>query len=300
MQSDVTQGGDPVYFSEAGSEEAVNARIGPDTDERLKEVMSAVVRHLHALVKEVEPTNEEWMTAIEFLTRTGQMCSDWRQEYILLSDVLGVSMLVDAINNRKPSGATETTVLGPFHVSNAPRYDNGANICLDGKGEALLVRGMVKDTQGRPIKGAMLDVWQANEDGFYDVQQPGEQPSMNLRGVFTTDENGNYWFRSVKPRFYPIPDDGPVGRLLGALGRHPYRPAHIHFIVGAAGFEPITTHIFTPDCPYLGTDAVFGVKKELIAGFREVTNPERARELGFPDPFHEVVCDFVLAAQEVK
>lgn len=295
MHGAPTQSEEPIYFTEAGSEEAVISRIGSDTDARLKEIMSAVVRHLHALVKEVEPTNEEWMAAIQALTETGQMCSEWRQEYILLSDVLGVSMLVDAINNRKPSGATETTVLGPFHVSNAPRYENGENICLDGKGEALLVKGRVTDTEGRPIRNALLDVWQANEDGFYDVQQPGVQPSMNLRGIFKTDEDGNYWFRSVKPRFYSIPDDGTVGKLLAALGRHPFRPAHIHFIVGADGYEPITTHIFTPDCPYLGTDAVFGVKKELIADFREVSDPERASELGFPDTFHEVVCDFVLA-----
>ena len=295
MSRQQVQADKPIYFTEAGSEEAVISRMGKGTDERLREVMSALVRHLHALVKEVEPTNEEWMAAIQFLTKTGQMCSDWRQEYILLSDVLGVSMLVDAINNRKPSGATETTVLGPFHVSNAPRYENGTNICLDGKGEPLLVSGRVTDTDGNPVAGALLDVWQANDEGFYDVQQPNEQPSMNLRGIFKTDDEGRYWFRSVKPRFYAIPDDGPVGQMLAALGRHPYRPAHIHFIVGADGFEPITTHIFTPDCPYLATDAVFGVKKELIANFRQVSDSDRAKALGFTNPFHEVICDFVLA-----
>ena len=163
------------------------------------------------------------------------MCTDWRQEFILLSDTLGVSMLVETINNRKPSGATETTVLGPFYISDAPRYPNGANICLDGKGEPLVVRGRVTDIDGKPIKGALLDVWQANEEGFYDVQQKGIQPDMNLRGVFETDADGRYWFRSVKPQFYPIPDDGTVGKMLKAMGRHPFRPAHIHFIVGAHG-----------------------------------------------------------------
>jgi catechol 1,2-dioxygenase len=272
------------YFTEADSADVVIARMKDAKDARFQTVMASAIRHLHAFVKEVEPTTAEWMEALLFLTRTGQICNEWRQEYILLSDVLGVSMLVDAINNRKPSGATETTVLGPFHVSDAPRYSHGANICLDGKGEPLVVSGRVTDTDGKPIAGGMLDVWQANEDGFYDVQQKGIQPDMNLRGIFETDADGRYWFRSVRPRYYPIPDDGPVGQLLATMGRHPFRPAHIHFIVGQTGYEPITTHFFTPDCPYLNSDAVFGVN-----------DPARAEELGFSNPFWAVTCDFVLA-----
>ena len=283
------------YFTEANSADVVVARNANAESERLKTVMASATRHLHAFIKEVEPTNAEWMAAIEFLTRTGQICSDWRQEWILFSDILGASMLVDAINNRKPSGATETTVLGPFHVSDAPRYPNGANICLDGKGEPMLVTGRVTDTDGRPIAGALLDVWQANDEGFYDVQQKGVQPDMNLRGVFTTEADGSFWFGSVKPRFYPIPDDGPVGQLLRRLGRHPNRPAHIHFIVGADGYEPITTHLFTPDCPYLQSDAVFGVKQSLIADFLTIDDPAKAAELGFANPFVTVHWDFVLA-----
>lgn len=288
------------YFSEESSADVVIDRIAAATDPRLKQIMASAIRHLHAFVKEVEPTQEEWGKAIDFLTETVQICNEWRQEYILLSDILGVSMLVDAINNRKPSGATETTVLGPFHVADAPRYQHGANICLDGKGEPLLVQGRVTDTEGKPISGALLDVWQANDEGFYDVQQKGVQPEMNLRGIFETDADGRYWFRSVRPKFYPIPDDGPVGKLLRQMGRHPYRPAHIHFIVGAAGFEPITTHIFTPDCPYLHSDAVFGVKEDLIADFREVDDADRAAELGFGNPFEAVNCDFVLVTPEQK
>jgi protocatechuate 3,4-dioxygenase beta subunit len=285
-----------VYFSEENSEEAVIARMDKSKVEpRLYEVMVALVKHLHAFVKEVEPTNEEWMQGIRFLTKTGQMCTDWRQEFILLSDTLGVSMLVETINNRKPSGATETTVLGPFYVSDAPRYPNGANICLDGKGEPLLVRGRVTDLEGRPIKGALLDVWQANDEGFYDVQQKGQQPDMNLRGVFTTEADGSYWFKSAKPRFYPIPDDGTVGKMLKALGRHPFRPAHIHFIVGAEGYRPITTHVFDPDDPYLSSDAVFGVKESLIVDFRKVEDQAEIARNGFPGPYWETVCDFVLA-----
>ena len=213
--------------------------------------MSVLVKHLHAAVKEIEPTHEEWFAAIRFLTETGQMCTDWRQEYILLSDILGVSMLVDAINHRRPSGATPNTILGPFYVANAPEYPNGTNICLDGKGEPMVVEGRVTDIEGNPIPNAKLEVWQTNDDGFYDVQQKGVQPDSNLRGVFTSDAEGRYWFKSVKPRHYPIPSDGPVGKLLGAMGRHPNRAAHLHFIVTAPGFDPVITHIFTPDCPYL-------------------------------------------------
>ncbi len=280
------------YFDEERSVEGVLARIQPSCDPRLRTVMSSIVHHLHAVVKEVEPTQEEWLAAIDFLTRTGQICSDWRQEYILLSDILGVSMLVDAINNRKPSGATATTVLGPFHVAGAPRRAHGETICLDGKGEPLVVRGRVTDTDGNPVPGAQLDVWQTNDDGFYDVQQKDVQPAMNLRGVFTAGADGGYWFRSVRPRHYPIPDDGPVGQLLRAMGRHPNRPAHIHFIVGAAGFAPIVTHIFTPDCPYLASDPVFGVKEALIGDFRRVDAPAGDEADG---PHWAVTIDFVLA-----
>ena len=283
------------FFTEENSVEVVAGRNRNAKDARLKAIMEVVTRKLHEAVKEIEPTQDEWMQAILFLTRTGQICNEWRQEYILLSDTLGVSMLVETINNRKPSGATETTVLGPFHVSDAPRYDNGANICLDGKGEPLLVRGRVTDTEGRPIGGALLDIWQANDEGFYDVQQKGIQPDMNLRGVFTTDADGHYWFRSVKPKFYPIPDDGTVGAMLKALGRHPFRPAHIHFIVGATGYQAITTHIFTPDDPYLASDAVFGVKESLIVDFEQVDDAAKVAELGFDAPYWETVCDFVLA-----
>jgi protocatechuate 3,4-dioxygenase beta subunit len=283
------------YFTEENSAEVVISRMAAGGDARFHTVMSTLIRHLHAAIKEAEPTHAEWMAAIEFLTRTGQICNEWRQEYVLLSDVLGVSMLVDAINNRKPSGATETTVLGPFHVSDAPRRENGANICLDGKGQPLLVSGRVTDTSGAPIGGALLDVWQTNDDGFYDVQQKGVQPDMNLRGIFRTDASGRYFFRSAKPRYYPIPDDGPVGQLLAMMGRHPFRPAHIHFIVAAENFQPITTHIFAPDCPYLHTDAVFGVKQSLIGDFRFTDDPARAAELDFGNPFWELNYDFVLA-----
>ncbi len=256
------------YFTESTSAEVVVSRNAAAQDARLAAVMAVITRHLHAAVKEIEPTTDEWMAAIQFLTRTGHTCTDWRQEFILLSDVLGVSMLVDAINNRKPSGASESTVLGPFHVADAPELPLGADICLDQKGEPMTVRGRILGTDGAPIAGAKIDVWQANDEGFYDVQQKGLQPDFNLRGVFRTNDAGEYWFKGVKPKFYPIPDDGPVGQLLHALGRHPYRPAHLHYIISAPGFETLVTHIFDPDDPYIASDAVFGVKASLMAKFQ--------------------------------
>ncbi|WP_295312233.1 intradiol ring-cleavage dioxygenase [Roseobacter sp.] len=283
------------YFTEENSAEVVISRNAKATDARLAEVMAVVTKHLHAAVKEIEPTQEEWFEAIRFLTEVGHMCNDWRQEYILLSDSLGVSMLVDAINNRKPSGASESTVLGPFHVPDAPELPMGSDICLDQKGEPMLVKGRILGTEGQPVSGAKIDVWQANDEGFYDVQQKGLQPDFNLRGVFRTGADGTYHFRGVKPKFYPIPDDGPVGRMLKKLGRHPYRPAHLHYILEADGFETLITHIFDPDDPYIRSDAVFGVKESLLATFEKVEDAARIKAAGFDCPYFEVVHDFVLA-----
>jgi hydroxyquinol 1,2-dioxygenase len=285
------------YFTEDQSAEVVIARNAA-ADPRLQQVMAVLIRHLHAAVKEIEPTQEEWFRAIQFLTQTGQMCSDWRQEFILLSDILGVSMLVDAINNRKPSGASESTVLGPFHVADAPELPMGSDICLDQKGDPMRVHGRITDTEGNPIAGARIDVWQANDEGFYDVQQKGLQPDFNLRGVFRTGADGVYHFRAVKPKFYPIPDDGPVGKLLAALGRHPYRPAHLHYIIEAEGYAPLVTHIFDPDDPYITSDAVFGVKQSLLAEFRRVSDPARCAALGFSVPFYDTEFNFVLSRAE--
>lgn len=282
-------------FTEAGSAEAVNARIGPDVDPRTRQIAETVVRHLHAAVKEIEPTHEEWLAAIKFLTDTGHMCTDWRQEFILLSDVLGVSMLVDAINHRRPGQATENTILGPFFVDGVEPLPSGADICLDHKGEPLVVRARVTDVDGLPVAGATIDVWQTNDDGFYDVQQRGIQPEGNLRGKFVSDAQGRFWFRTVKPRFYPIPDDGPVGKLLARLGRHPNRAAHIHFIVQAPGFETVITHIFSPDCQYLDQDTVFGVKASLVGNFDLVDDTEQARSQQTGNPFWVVEQTFVLA-----
>lgn len=255
-------------FDETTATDLVLARIEGCPDPRLKAIMTSVVRHLHAVVREVEPSMDEWLAAIRFLTVTGQISDERRQEWILLSDTLGVSMLVDAMVNRTAAAATPSTVLGPFHVEGAPARAMGDSIALDAKGEPCLVEGSVLDAAGRPVAGAWLDVWQASADGFYDTQQPGLQPEMNLRGRFRTGANGRWSFRTVKPASYAIPTDGPVGRMLAALGRHAFRPAHIHFIVTAPGFRGVTTHIFVEGDPYLRSDAVFGVKDALIVPFR--------------------------------
>ncbi len=247
--------------------QAVIARLATAKDARLKEIMTRLVTHLHAFVREVELTEAEWFEAIRFLTATGQKCDDKRQEFILLSDLLGVSMLVDAINHRKPRGATESTVLGPFYVEGAPDLPSGASIAGDTPGEPTEVSGRVLTPEGKPIAGATLDVWQASTNGLYDIQDPKQTP-FNLRGRFRTDERGTYAFRTVKPTSYPVPTDGPAGEMLRAIGRHPYRPAHIHFIVSAPGYESVTTHLFVAGDPYLESDAVFGVKNSLVVDFK--------------------------------
>jgi protocatechuate 3,4-dioxygenase beta subunit len=281
-------------FNEANATDAVLERMANCPDPRLKEIMSAVVRYLHAVVREVEPTLDEWNAAIRFLTETGHMSDERRQEFILLSDTLGVSMLVDAINNRKPSGATQSTVLGPFHVSNTPKKAMGDNLSLDLKGEPVFVSGRVLDPKGRPIEGATLDVWQTSGNGLYDTQDPG-QPENNLRGLFTTGADGRYFFRSVRPMPYSVPTDGPVGKMLLALGRHPMRPAHIHVILAAPGFEAVTTHLFIEGDEYLDSDAVFGVKDSLIVKFVPEDDPKAAAALGLGNPFYRVEHDFILS-----
>ncbi|TWF59146.1 intradiol ring-cleavage dioxygenase [Neorhizobium alkalisoli] len=258
------------YFTEDNSIDAVNARMGQDVSPRLATVMACLVKHLHLFAREIELTQEEWDFGIDFLTRTGQICTQERQEFILLSDTLGLSMLVDAINNRRPEGATENTVFGPFHVNGAPVRKMGDEISFDGKGESCLFIGRVLDLDGKPVEGARIDVWSDNADGYYDVQQPDIQPKWNNRGVFITSADGHYSFVGIKPVSYPIPDDGPVGQMLGKLGRHPYRPAHMHYMVRADGFQKLVTHTFVGGDPYLTSDTVFGVKKTLVAPFERV------------------------------
>ena len=254
-------------------------------DPRFRQIITSLIKHMHGFVKDVELTEEEWFKAIMFLTRTGQTCDDKRQEFILLSDVLGVSMLVDSINHPKSGKGTESTVLGPFYVSGAPEYETGASIVKQQYADELtLVQGKVTDPDGAPIAGAKLDVWQTAANGYYDVQDPA-MPENNMRGIFTTDAEGNYIFVTEKPLSYSVPTDGPVGDLLRTSSRHGMRPAHIHFVVSADGFEALTTHVFSAGDEYLDSDAVFATKSSLIGHYSESDDTDLAARYNLSVPF---------------
>ena len=261
-------------------------------DPRALEVMSALVRHLHDFAREVRLTEDEWFAAIRFLTDAGHITDANRQEFILLSDVLGLSMLVVAQNHAAPPGATEATVLGPFFVEGAPEVENGADIANGAKGRPSLVRGRVLDLAGNPIGGATIDVWQSDEEGLYDVQRPtgGDGPEAQARARLRSEQNGRFWFRSVLPEHYPIPHDGPVGAMLDALGRHPWRPAHLHVRIDAPGYERLITHVFRDGDPYLDSDAVFGVRPSLVADW-----VRHEADGIFDEPYFTLDYDFVLA-----
>lgn len=274
--------------------EQVVASFANTPDARLRTLMQSLVRHVHAFVREVEPTETEWMAAIRFLTATGQMCDDLvRQEFILLSDTLGVSMLIDAINHRYATGATDTTVFGPFYIRGMPERAYGENMAFS-PGIPALVHGRVLSSDGRPVADAVLDVWQTAENGMYSGQDTA-QPHGNLRGRYRTDAEGRYSIRTIVPVSYPIPTDGPVGRMLEATGRHPWRPAHLHFMIDAPQHRKLVTHLFDEDDPYLKSDAVFGVKPSLMVAYRErPAGDELARAFGLDGPFREARYDFVV------
>lgn len=271
-----------------GVTDEVVARLESTPDPRLRQIMQAAVRHLHAFAKEVQLTDEEWFAGIQFLTATGHMCDEVRQEFILLSDTLGLSTLVDALNHSHVEEmhgggqVTESTILGPFYVPESPWREHGASMVeFDCGGEPSILRGRVLDQQGNPIPGAILDAWQNAANSFYAVQQPGVQPPTNLRGRYRTDAEGRYEIRSVRPTDYPIPADGPVGGLLRATGRHEWRAAHMHLKVSADGFEPLTTHVFDSESRFLHSDTVFGVKEALIGEFALDDLGMRACEFDF-------------------
>jgi hydroxyquinol 1,2-dioxygenase len=247
--------------------DAVLQSLAATPDPRLKTILQSLVTHLHDFAREVRLTEGEWQSAIAFLTATGQTCSDTRQEFILLSDTLGVSMLTIALNHAKPAGATEATVFGPFHTADAPHVEQDADIAHGAPGQPMFVRATVQGPGGEPVAGALVDVWQADEDGLYDVQRPELGATRRARAVLRTDAAGVARFRSIVPTAYPIPVDGPVGRMLAATARHPWRPAHLHFMIRAAGYEPLTTHIFRDGDPYLDSDVVFGVRSSLVGDY---------------------------------
>ena len=278
--------------------QAVLDRLAADADPRFRQVISAVVRHVHALAREVDLKPDEWMAAIQFLTRVGKTCDDKRQEFILLSDTLGISMLVvqldQARRSRDLKGATEATVQGPFYWEGAPVLPLGSDIGQGMPGEPAYYAGRVADAAGRPVANCCVDVWSGDGEGVYDMQKAGDA-GMHLRARFHTDDQGRYHFWSIKPTYYPVPDDGPVGEMLRAMGRHPNRPGHIHMKVYRDGYAPLTTHLFASDSPYLDSDAVFGVRDSLIVPF-EKHPPGKAPDGRTLDrPWHSATYDFVLA-----
>jgi hydroxyquinol 1,2-dioxygenase len=276
--------------------DAVLDRFETCADPRLKEILGSLVRHLHAFVEETRLTEAEWMKGIEFLTATGHMSGPKRQEFILLSDTLGVSMLTVAQNHAQPAGTTQATVFGPFHVEGAPRYRQGADIANGAPGEPLFVDATVRGPHGEPVQGATVDVWQADEDGYYDVQYQ-DLAQHRARGVLDTDAEGAVRFRTILPVAYPVPTDGPVGQMLVASGRHPWRPAHVHFRIRAPGYHTLITHVFRAGDPYLDSDVVFGVRESLVADYvahAPGTGPH-ARDVD--GRYHTLDFNFVLARE---
>jgi hydroxyquinol 1,2-dioxygenase len=281
-------------LADADLTQAVLASFDGASSERFKAIAESLVRHLHAFATEVQLTEEEWLAGIDFLTRTGQITDDKRQEFILLSDVLGLSMLVIGMNNRRPPEATESTVFGPFFVEGAPGFANGEDIAAGAPGEPCLMEGLVLGVDGEPVAGARIDVWQADEDGFYDVQYADlDQPRG--RGYLTTGDDGRFWFWSVKPEAYPVPADGPVGDLLAAAGRGAMRPAHVHFKVTADGFRTLITHVFVEGDRYLDADAVFGVRSHLIGRFEQHESGQAPDGRTMDVPYWTMSYDLVLA-----
>ncbi|HQR98056.1 MULTISPECIES: intradiol ring-cleavage dioxygenase [unclassified Polaromonas] len=258
--------------------QAVIARFAGTPDARLKELMTSLVQHLHAFAREVKLTEAEWLAGVDFLTATGRKCDDKRQEFILLSDTLGLSMLTVAMNNDKPQGCTEATVFGPFHVEGAPHFDNGADVANGAVGEPCVVRGRVLGLGGEAVAGAEIEVWQADAEGHYDVQY-ADLDKFQARGVLRSGADGSFNFKTIVAEPYPIPVDGPVGDMLRATKCHPWRPAHLHFMIKAPAYETLVTHVFRKGDPYLDSDAVFGVRQSLVADW--VKQPDGVYRLDF-------------------
>ena len=257
------EGAPPVEVFQELTRDVID-HMGNAKSARLQEVMEVVIRHLHAIVREAKLTQGEWSQAIDFLTHAGKMCSETRQEFILLSDILGVSMLVDAVDNVAGPGISDSTVLGPFYAGHQRELAQGDSILLrEEAGEQLVMSGRVTDPEGQPVADALIEVWQTAPNQLYDVQDR-DQPQGHLRASFRTDIAGTYRFRTIMPVSYPIPDDGPAGQLLAAMGRHPFRPAHVHFMISARGYRTLVTHLFFEGDEFLKSDAVFGVKPSLV------------------------------------
>ena len=287
-----------VNINEHSITQAVLDRLDNCDNPRLKTIMSSLIRHLHDFAREVQLSEEEWMTGIQFLTATGHKCDDKRQEFILLSDTLGLSMLTVAMQNAKPAGATEATVFGPFHIDQPPEYQTGQDIANGASGEPLFVTARVLNTEGKAVAGARVNIWQADADGLYDVQRP-ELQANQARGILHTDAQGRIAFQTVLPVSYPVPVDGPVGQMLLATGRHPWRPAHVHFKIDAPGCQSLITHVFRDDDDYLQSDVVFGVRSSLLGKYIRHEAGEAPDGQQMTIPFYTLTYDFVLAAEGV-
>ena len=282
-------------FNEDNLTAEVVKRFGKTKDKRFREIMNSAVKHLHAFARETKLTEEEWFEGIKFLTQVGQKCDDKRQEFILLSDVLGLSMMVVALNHKTAPGATEATVLGPFFAHGAKEYGYGADLREGAtmKGEDVWVSGKVTGIDGKPIPNAALDIWQAKADGIYDLQTEGE---FELRGRVKANARGEYAFASYKPKFYSIPIDGPVGDMVNATTKNHMRPAHMHAIVSAPGYQQVITHVFVDGDPHLESDAVYAVKNSLVSKYKKMSDAE-ARKVGLPSGSFKVEFDFKLSPQ---
>jgi hydroxyquinol 1,2-dioxygenase len=286
------------YVTEQNLTDVVLERWKNIPDPRLRQVMGSLIKHLHGFVRDIEPTEKEWATAIDFLTRIGKMCDDKRQEFILFSDVMGVSMLVDSMNHRLASGATPTTVEGPFHVANAPEVADGGDMAKGAPGIPCFVVGKVRDLDGKPVGGAALDLWQTDGEGFYEAQRDVTEPWM--RGLYKTRPDGSYVIRTVAPIGYTIPMDGPVGELVKKTSISPMRPAHIHFCLESPGYHRVVTHLFQRGCPYIETDVVYGVKEPLIVDFVEKPAGVAPNGEKVDTPFYVINYDFVLQKSAAK
>jgi hydroxyquinol 1,2-dioxygenase len=282
-------------FNEQTITDAVIQRFSSSTDPRVREVCTSLVKHLHDFVRDVRPSYDEWEQAVDFLTRTGKICDGNRQEFVLLSDTLGVSMLVDAVNNPVGGAVTQSTVLGPFYVQDPEVFPLGADIAGGMRGMPTFVSGSVSSEDGAPLAGALVDVWHSDDDGFYDVQQLDKLGGNAGRGRFIANEEGKFWFWTIKPTCYPVPTNGPVGEMLKAQGRHPWRPAHLHYMIHAPGHRRLVTHVFDRADQYLDSDAVFGVKDELVRDYPEHPPgiaPDGTRR---DAPYATIEYDFVMA-----
>jgi len=285
-------------MTEAELTDVVIERYSRTPDARVKEILFSLIRHLHAFARDVRLTEAEWIVGVDFLTRTGQISDDKRQEMILLSDNLGLSSLVNMISANVPEGATETTVLGPFYVPSSPERKWGESVLLRPLGDdmPLVVHGRVVGPDGEGIAGATIEIWQTDSNGMYDIQDK-TQPQDNLRGFYRTHPDGEFLLKTIRPTSYPIPTDGPVGELLRATSRQPYRPAHVHAIVSAEGYKPLTTHLFDAEDTYLDKDVVFAVKPSLIRNFIRNDSAAEAKKWGVSAPFWQLENDFHLSRQ---